>query len=271
MKTGIVVDKCFLQGTSTVRVQELATSHRLLVSDALFYELLTADGPARRKCFAKFPAEENPVDLISHVGVMMRFEIDNQTPAGKPSAHRENDVPFRFNDALLSEDYELPADARRNIEEHTAQLRSDVMTYLNRVEVVPTFFPNLLSGTTDERKVAVEEAERAIATPGALLPLYSNLEPPFGEKPLPPIERVCEHWAVYRYLQAQMLFALDVFVKYQGRTPDVSNQNIYERMEHDVLDAQVLILGCLEGAFATHERKLQRWWKVLCPYGQLYE
>jgi len=272
MKPGIVVDKCFLQGTSTVRVRELAASSRLLVSDALFYELLTADGPSRRKCFAKFPAEESPVDLISHFGAMMRFEIDNQTPSGKPSSHLENsDFTFRFNDALLSEDYEFPADVRSAIEEHTAQLRSDVISYLDRVKVVATFFPNVLSGTTDERKLAVEEAEKAIAAPGTLLQLYSSLEPPPGEKPLPPVERICEHWAVYRFLQAQMLFALDIFARYQGQTPDISNQNVYERMEHDVLDAQVLMLGCLEGAFATHERKLQRWWKLLCPHGQSYE
>ena len=80
-----------------------------------------------------------------------------------------------------------------------------------------------------------------------------------------------ENWALYRWLQVQLLFALDVFVRYQGKSPDIENPRIYERMEHDVLDTQLLMLGCLEGAFATREKKLKRWWSLLCPKGSLYE
>ena len=272
MKTCIVVDKSFLEGTATDRIRELATSYRLLVSDALFFELLTADVSSRKKCFSKFPPDENPVDLINHIGTLMRFEVEHKTPAGKPSTHRENqDFDFQFNSKLVSEEYELPSEAESVIEEHMAEIQSDVAAYLDRAEVVPTFFPDLLSGTTERRKVAVEEAEEIIAKPGMLIPFYASLKSPPGERSLPPPDMICEHWAVYRYLQVQMLFALDIFVRYQGQRPDTKNPNIYERMEHDILDAQVLMLGCLEGAFATQERKLQRWWKLLCPYGDLYE
>jgi len=41
----------------------------------------------------------------------------------------------------------------------------------------------------------------------------------------------------------------------------------WEKLDHDVLDAQVLMLG----AFATNEKKLIRWWRMLCPDGMLYE
>lgn len=272
MKTGIVVDKCFLEGTSTAQIRELAVSHRLLVSDSLFYEMLTTDELSRKKCFGKFPPDANPVDLVSHIGTLMRFEIDEHAPAGKPSMRRENrDFDFQFNSNLVLDGYELPIEAKEAIEVHTAKLRSDVASYLERVALVPTFFPNVLLGNTNECKTAVEEAENAIVKPGALLPFYGSLEFPPGENPLPPSEIVDEHWALYRYLQVQMLFALDVFVRYQGKTPDTSNPNIYERMEHDVLDAEILMLGCLEGAFATYECKLKRWWHLLCPDGQLYE
>ncbi len=44
----------------------------------------------------------------------------------------------------------------------------------------------------------------------------------------------------------------------------------YEKIEHYVLDAHYLILGALEGAFATREKKLQRWYLLLCPEGRLY-
>ena len=99
----------------------------------------------------------------------------------------------------------------------------------------------------------------------------SHLSPPPGEKPLPLGESIDEKWAIYRWVQVQLLFALDVHVRYQGNIPTPLSSNVYEKMEHDVLDAEQLILGCLEGAFATRENKHKRWWRLLCPDGRLYE
>ncbi|HET7675544.1 MAG TPA: hypothetical protein VFL54_08480 [Gammaproteobacteria bacterium] len=267
--TAVILDKSFLQGASGDCIRALAETHRLVVSDALFYELLTAPEPGRSRCFAKFLPTENPVDLVSHIGELMRFEMDNRVCCGKPSAHREA-LRFKFNPALMAPDYILPAAGLQAVEEETARLRADVESFLERASMVPTFFPDLLKGSTTQQKSAQAEAEQALAAPGSLMAFYSSLEPPAGEKPLPPAHLVSEDWAVYRYLQVQMLFALDVYVRYQGKLPQPLSGAVYERMEHDVLDAEVLMLGCLEGAFGTRERKLQGWWRLLCPHGRLY-
>ena len=272
MSTYIIVDKSFLQGTSTARIRELAATSRLLVSDALFYELLTTDITVRKQCFSKFPLENNPVDLVSDIGPLLRREIEVREPAGKPSEHRENlDFDFRFNSALNEIDYELSPEDTATVEEHTAELKTDIHAYLQRVSLVPTFFPDLLEGTTEERNAAFSAAENAIAAPGALLPFYRQLESPSSESKLPPAEMINESWALYRWLQVQLLFAVDVFARYQGIVPDITKVAMYEKMEHDVLDAQVLMLACLEGAFATRENKLKRWWSLLCPGFPLYE
>ncbi len=134
-----------------------------------------------------------------------------------------------------------------------------------------SFFPNLLAGSQQERVQARIEAEKAIAAPGSLLAFYSSLEPPPGQNALPPVHLIDERWALYRWLQVQFLFSIDLYVRYQGRIPTDLTPGIFERLEHDVLDAQVLMLGCLEGAFATREKKLQHWWRLLCPDGELYE
>ncbi len=91
------------------------------------------------------------------------------------------------------------------------------------------------------------------------------------KKPLPPAETTTDDWALYRYLQMQMLFALDVYVRYQGRRPEIASPAVFERMEHDVLDAQVAMLGCLEGALATRETKLKRWFRLVAPDGILID
>ena len=270
MHNAIVLDKCFLQGAKKSRVLELAGTHRLVMSDALFYELLTASEPGRSRCFAKLPQTDNPVDLVNHIGTLMRIEIDTQQPAGKPSTHREV-LRFQFNSRLLKSDYQLPDEAQQEVDRQTMDLRSDVHSFVDRASQVHSFFPDLLVGSTYQQIQARVGAERAIAEPGSLLDFYSSLVPPLGERQLPPARLVTEDWALYRWLQVQFLFALDLFVRYQGKIPATFSSAIYEKLEHDVLDAQLLMLGCLEGAFATREKKLARWWRLLCPRGALYE
>lgn len=269
VRPGIVLDKSFLQGVPGARIAGLARSHELVMCESLFYELLTSEEPGRSGCFTKL-REDNPVALVSDIGPLLGMEIDRGQAAGRPSTHRI-DLPFRFNPRLVDRSYVLPAEAQTTVGELTARLRTDVEGFLDRVEVVPSFFPDLLQGSGDERRRAWAEAEAAIVVPRALVPFYAQLEPPSGEKPLPPAETTTDDWALYRYLQMQMLFALDVYVRYQGRRPDIASPAVYERIEHDVLDAQVAMLGCLEGALATRERKLQRWFRLAAPDGILID
>ena len=200
----------------------------------------------------------------------MRIEIDTHHPAGKPSSHREQ-LRFQFNMGLMNPDFELPKEARLVVDEQTQELRSDVLSFVARAASTNSFFPDLLVGNSKQQIHAREEAERAIAEHDFLIAFYASLESPLGEKALPPSELVTEDWAIYRWLQVQFLFGLDLYVRYQGTVPEEFSPAVYRKLEHDVLDAQVLMLGCLEGAFATREKKLQRWWRLLCPDGSLYE
>lgn len=270
MTRAIVLDKSFLQGSKKARIHELAETHRLVVSDALFYELLTAREPGRSRCFAKFPPVANPVDLVNHIGTLMRLEIETHRPSGKPSEHREQ-LRFEFNPRLVNPEYELPEEARLGIEEHTAQLRADVESFIGRASLIESFFPNLLAGCDSQQLQERTNAERAIAEPGSLLPFYASLEPVPGQNPLPSATVVSENWALYRWLQVQLLFSLDLYVRYRGKVPESLSPAVHEKLEHDILDAEMMMLGCLEGSFATREKKLVRWWKLICPTGILYE
>jgi len=266
MTDSIILDKSFLQGSKTAAIRSLAQSHRLAVSDALFYELLTCAAPVRARCFAKFPPGPGPVELVSHVGTLMKIEIETQRPAGKPSTHRET-TTFAFNARLTSPDYTLTRTQQATVQEEMDQLRQSVVRFIGRVKITGELFPSLRIGNNDDRL----EIERLILTPADLLRFYGSLKAPSGEKPFPPTELVSEEWAIYRHLQIELLFALDVYIRYHGNIPKTLSPVAFEKMEHDVLDAQGLVLGCLEGCFATRENKLKRWWRMLCPNGQLFE
>src|SRR5690242_3628642 len=74
MRPTVVLDKNFLQGSKSAEIRRMAEIHRLLMCDALFYELID-NARMRATCFRKFPETANPVELISNPGPLMRREI----------------------------------------------------------------------------------------------------------------------------------------------------------------------------------------------------
>jgi len=270
IKQAVVLDKSFLQGASASAIQKLSDSHRLVISGALFYELLTCDTRGRRGCFSKLLKTENPVELVENIGKLLKIEINTHQPAGKPSSHKEN-IEFTFNPKLLTDNYQMPSDAQDAVNEQTDMLQSDIKRFIEIAQLNSKFFPNILSGTDKERAAARRSAEKKITDKIAMLSFYAQLQSPVPNIPFPPHILLDESWATYRWLQVQMLFSIDLFVRYAGNIPEQLTPNIHTKLEHDVLDAQVLMLGCLEGAFATREKKLIHWWHLLCPNGKLFQ
>lgn len=198
-------------------------------------------------------------------------EIETSMPSGKPSLYKE-DVKFVFNEELINSEYCLPAYAQDAVEKETSRLKESVESFLQRISTIKSMFPELLKGSQETRKSAHLDAEKAISAPRALQPFIAQFTyPPDEGKHLRNSDSIDEEWALYRWVQVQLLFALDVYVRYQGNIPEPLTPTLYEKLEHDVLDAEQLILGSLEGAFATRESKHKRWWALLRPDGGLYE
>jgi hypothetical protein len=262
----IILDKSYLEGASRAAIQELMERRTVLMCGALFYELLDTTAKQRTRCFAKLPAVENPLVLVDHVGELMRKEVETRRPSGLPSQHAIA-IRFRFNPALLSETYELPPEAREAMQEEVQDLSSEAQRLVDLSESSPSMFPDLLKGNGETRVKAGVDAEASIANPESLLPFYKQLSSPDPSRPFPPVTG--PEWAHFRWLQVQMLFSIDLHVRYQGRLRANLTKNVLVKLEHDVHDAQALALGVLEGALATREEKLARWFKLLKPNGEL--
>jgi len=267
MQPPVVLDKSFLQSATRARMHELANNGRLLTSEALLYELLSKPEDYRA-CFSKFPSIDNPVDVVLHVGGYLKREIESHRRAPKPS-DRKRQVRFQFNPRLLDSDYCLPEEAASEIARQHKELLGDVATLKERAIGIPDFFPDLHVGSDAMRKATKAEAEELIAKPDSLLDFYSGMRAPKGIRRFPPRKLVTDQWAIYRWLQVQFLFALDLYLRYGVALAAPMSPAVEERIEHDVLDAQYLFIGVLEGAFATEERKLQRWFRLLQPNGLL--
>jgi hypothetical protein len=266
MTTSVFLDKSFLFGVKTETFRALLQHTNFIISDATLYELVTTSEPQRSNCIRKFGPGITEIQLVSFVGPMIKREVKTHAPAGLPSQFREVGV-FAFNPNLFGGGYELPADAQKAVDEKYQELQMEIDTLVSRVEHIPSHFPELRGGD----KASLQSVEALIALPGSFLPLYSHMSWPDKSDSLPPVSKINEFWAIYRYLQVQMLFAAHLFYQYNGKLPPTTHPKFNIKLEHDVLDADQLILGCLQGAFASNEKKLKRWFKLLCPNGLLLE
>lgn len=269
MKPAVVLDKNYLQGCRREQIVALSETHRLVMSGALFYELITTSEEQRRRCFAKLPRADNPVELVDHVGELMRRELETGKACGKPSANTLG-IRFRFNPNLLQDDYRLPDEALEALQQEALDLANERERLIQLSESTPSLFPNVLSGSTEARRESRAEAEAAIADVAQIITFYRGLASPDPCSPFPDADLVGPDWAHIRWVQVQMMFALDLHVRYQGAVRTALTAKVLERLEHDVHDAQHLALGVLEGAFATRENKLRRWWALLRPDGALF-
>jgi hypothetical protein len=269
MKLAIVLDKSFLQAAPSSRMHQLAKEHRLLVTDALFYELLS-NGDDRAICFAKFPKVDNLVDLVMHVGGYLKKEIVTRKPAPRPSESIVKDR-FQFNVALLDKDYELPEESLRALRDKKLEVEHDMLALIALAKRMPTWFPTVFSGSQAERDAARAGAKNRIARDGdALLDFYGSIRTPKGMRRFPPKQYLNETWALFRWFQVKMLFALDLAFRQLGNLTENLSDNLHEKIEHDALDMEYLITGAIQGAFATNEKKLKDWFLLVCPTGKLY-
>ncbi len=257
----VVIDKSFLQGASQDQLRSLFERHRVLMTESLFYELLTTDPAVRARCFRRIPEIENPVMLVQNVGAILRWEVQNKRPL--PSI---DDVVmserFQFNPGLVDEDFNLGEKQVSVIENWRREKSVWVCDFADHCSKVPVKFPELNGYRPGVATTHIERIKKRIyAEPGFVRELYG------GGKggTWPTKEQIDERWATYRWLQIRVVAALDYFRKYGAR--DVSSETT--KVENEYLDLEYCLVGCLVGAIATKDSGLSERFLALCPSGKL--
>lgn len=270
-KPTVILDKSYLQGSKSEDIRSLCQTHLVLMPDVLFYELLSTDEATRSRCFQKFPVVDDPVILAPNVSTLLSHEIATHTPCGAPSNWRV-DFSYRFNPGLMDPAYRLEPETQAFLEKQNVETKNDVAEFAERVRVTASLFPDVCTGRDDRREAAKTEAEKTISTdPSAVVAFYRQLETPDGEKPFPPADLVTPSWAIFRWLQANLLIALDLCWRYGARLPDpLVSKGVYQKIEHDMLDSHYVILGALENALATNDHTVMRFWSLMCPNGRIF-
>ncbi len=250
----------------------MASSHGLLMIEALLYELIKAESPNRAKLFSKFPAKERPFELVPNAGTLFRKEISENRSCGLPSEYirridHSTTQLYRDPKYVITEKPEL-ANA---LTVHREVIQVDTDQLVLMIADIPKLFPELASVPPADRQTFREAAELKICSNVDFVRARATklvVESPYFVGSSPPT--VDKTWITFRWFQVNALFALDLWFKYPQGLESVGGDKLKERLRHDALDAQYLILGLLEGAFACNENKLCRWWGMLNPEGKLY-
>lgn len=265
----IVIDKSFLDGASTDKVKQLCEENIVLFSESLFFELMTTSEHSQKRCFSKLPVGPNPVKLIPNVGTLLRYEIENQEKCTPLVRHAVVD-DFQFNERLRQGTYVAEGDVLQSLTEWKNQVKADTGNFLVRCNIVHQFFPELNGIEYKNLPAAIEEARVRIAGDHELVKeIYSSFLDENAPPNAPAPELIDPDWAFFRWIQCQLISALRMFGKYQGKIELPASEGIFTRAEHTMHDIYYTILATLSGSLATGDQEIIEDFCLICPEGVL--
>lgn len=266
----IILDKSYLDAASPAQIKSLCADHKVLMPDVLFYELTTTDEASKSRCFNKFPAKANPVELIPNVGTLLRYELSKHR-AGTPLYDRREKVVFDFHNLLRTGTFQFTPEqvkARQNQEE---LVEHDTPNFFDLAMMVHVFFPYLNGMPYSQFPKAVQEAKLQMSSnTDKVCEIYARLlehdAPPNAVK----ASALDSTWTYYRCIQVHVIYSLDLLLRYQGQIPPNTSGKFWRTIEHEMLDAEYVILASLAGAPACNEKRVIERFLLVRPDGLLF-
>lgn len=255
----VVLDKSYLDGTSTEQVERLCLDHTVLMPDVLFYELLTTDDEKRIRCFRKIPDKENPFELLPNIDELLRYEQQNNKPC---TPIYDRCLPIRY-----TLNFKLGFDTKI-INTQKKQIEEDTNAFIESCLHVREFFPEWNGIEYKCLPRAIEEARSRVASNiNFIRDVYGKIR----SQAAPSANEIDQRWAHFRWTQCKLLSALRIFKKYQGKLPNNSGENFWVSAEHSMLDVYYVIFGALCGAIASGDAAVIDDFKLICPGGLVFD
>ena len=73
--------------------------------------------------------------------------------------------------------------------------------------------------------------------------------------------------ALYRWTHVTLLYALELLEKHGQLAPEILTMKQREKLQHDVIDMQYVVLGVLQGALASKDKRMRAIFRLLRPDG----
>lgn len=202
---------------------------------------------------------------MPNVGTLLRYERDNQLPAG-PSLSEFARMDFCLNPDMAAGLYHLPEDCSAAIDRWKSQVR-EASTMLPQLthEMVARWFPRLAPCSGSQRQTVVSEMMIKVAIDDGLIrDIYSDHAP----KGFPSADRIDQRWAIFWHTRFNLLVCLKHFERFHENDP---TQPSAKDLDNEVLDLEYLILGALSGGLASDDVKtIRRYFNLACSKSWLF-
>jgi hypothetical protein len=269
-KIELIIDKSFLDGASRREVLGLYNNYFPIMPDVLFLELISTDDLSRMRCFTKLPDSANPVARLPGIGELLRYEIDNGKPC-TPLSERCLPERYQFNPRLRDGAFEFLGEVREERDAMIAQIQNEAREFPETCMMVRDFFPEFDGIQGDEWPCATEVARKKVACDSNFVKeIYNSfLEEQNFPSGWPRAGQINGKWAFFRWVQARLLAALRLFLKYEGAIPPNLGAPFWTRAEHSLIDTYYAIFAALAGALASADRAIIEDFKLLSPDGNV--
>ena len=277
-RNSVIVDKSYLQGAGIHPLLELQEDWNLLFPDAFFFEVASTDKTARDRCLKKLREihRSGRLFVAPNMGELLRREIHTLNGAGLPS---ENLVEGLDLDTFFGIRFDDLSRARREALQSTeADFDHGVDGLVACASTLQGRFRGTSAGTTKQRKEAHRRASEMVARDTDFITRFfadsvcQGTHPPPGAPLLAAAARdgrLGPEWTIYRWQQAQLLYGLELTERYGRLTREELTPKQRERLQHDVLDLEYLVLGVLQGALITTDKRMRGMFRLLRPDGAL--
>ncbi|MDE0039038.1 MAG: helix-turn-helix transcriptional regulator [Gammaproteobacteria bacterium] len=272
--TPIIVDKSYVQAAGSL--SEIQRNWSLLFPDAFFFEVASTNPSARQSCLSKLRElrGNGGVYVVSNVGELFRKEIHDLVCAGQPS---ENLVQGLDLDAFFGAQFDDLTKARRDALALTEiEFDQEVDALIEKANTLHGHIQGTSNGSTEQRKKAYGLARQEVAQDRDFIVkffaevLCGGAYAPPGARFLMQIAQTGAfgpEWALYRWTQVTLLYALELLEKHGQLAPEKLTTKQREKFQHDVIDMQYVVLGVLQGALASKDKRMRAMFKLLRPDG----
>lgn len=272
--TPIIVDKSYVQGTGSL--SEIQRNWSLLFPDAFFFEVASTNPSARQSCLSKLRKlkSNGGVYIVSNVGELFRKEIHDLVCAGQPS---ENLVLGLDLDAFFSAQFDDLTKARQDALALTEiEFDKDIDGLIERANTLDGQIQGTSNGCTERRKRAYGLARQEVVQDRDFIVkffvevLCAGAYAPPGARFLVQIAQTGAfgpEWALYRWTQVTLLYALELLERHGQLVPERLTAKQREKLQHDVIDMQYVVLGVQQGALASKDNRMRAMFKLLRPDG----
>lgn len=232
----LVLDKSYAQAVPAAELMRLDKRYVVLIPDAFYYEVFRNNPQKRRHALKGFPEFRR-----IHLPAILRSE----TRDGKPVM--ESDYPrLEFDAKVLEPDWKMTR-------EHENVMADYQKSFLDRsvafwMETMNGPVPGFTESENASLKLdrAFLELCQDLRNPARVISVAKNVGYQHAE-------RLDPSWFHFRFYQTMAFQALVLRWRLKGSTGDANPVRLKERLEHDALDLEYLLIGLIVRRLATAE------------------